>query len=191
MVWHWLMLIRSVRPDVRIVANRVLNYVEPLQSVFLTIDVLSKNALHKQAYKAMLSALENEEAVIVFPAGGVSRITPKSIRDDKWKTGFIKLAKKTKCSILPIHIKASNSAFFYTASTFYKPLGTLLLAQEMFNKKHQELKFTVGSPVPYHAIFDADETNKQISQNFRKHELNLGKKVKNRYLKPSKQSLIQ
>ena len=171
-------LIRSVRPDVRIVANQVLSYMEPLQSVFLTVDVLSKKASHKQAYKAMLLALENEEAVIIFPAGEVSRITPKGIRDGVWKTGFVKLAKKAKCPILPIHIKASNSALFYGASTFYKPLGTLLLVQEMFNKKHQELKFTVGSPIPYQAFSDKDDTNKELSQLFRKHVLNLGKKNK-------------
>jgi len=171
-------LIRSVRPDVRIVANQVLSYMKPLQSIFLPVDVLSHNASHKQAYKAMLSALENEEAVILFPAGEVSRITSKGIRDGEWKTGFIKLAKKAKCPVLPIHIKAANSALFYSASSFYKPLGTLLLVQEMFNKQQQELKFTVGSPVPYQEFSDSEHSSKQLSQLFRKHVLNLPKKNK-------------
>ncbi len=171
-------LIRSVRPDVRIVANQVLSYMEPLKSVFLTVDVLSQNASHKQAYKAMLQALENEQAVILFPAGEVSRITPKGVRDGEWKNGFLKLAKKAKCPILPVHIKAKNSALFYSASSFYKPLGTFLLVQEMFNKQQQELKFTVGSPISYRAIAEAEESNKQLSQKFRKHVLNLGSKKK-------------
>lgn len=173
-----LKLIRSVRPDVRIVANRVLSYMEPLQSVFLTVDVLSKNTNHKKSYQAMLSALENEEAVIIFPAGEVSRITPKGIRDGKWKSGFIKLAKKAKCPILPIHIQASNSALFYGMSTLYKPLGTFMLVQEMFNKKHQELKFRVGSPIPYQAFMATEGNNKQLSHQFRQHVQNLAKKGK-------------
>ena len=171
-------LVRSVRPDVRIVANQVLSSMEPLKSVFLPIDVLSKKAAHKKAYKSMLAALENEEAVIVFPAGEVSRITPKGVRDGKWKTGFIKLAKKANCPVLPIYIKASNSVLFYGASTFYKPLGTLLLVKEMFNKEHQEVKFTVGSLIPYQAFAESEENNKELSQKFRKHTLNLGKKKK-------------
>lgn len=171
-------LIRSVRPDVRIVANRVLSYMEPLQSVFLSVDVLSKSASHKQAYKSMLTALENEEAVIVFPAGEVSRVTPKGVRDGKWKTGFIKLAKKAKCPVLPIHIKATNSVLFYSASTFYKPLGTLLLVEEMFNKKNQELKFTVGAPISHKVFEDSELDNKELSEKFRLHTLNLGKKKK-------------
>jgi len=170
-------LVRSVRPDVRIVANQVLSYVEPLKSVFLTVDVLSSKS-NKQAYKAMLQALENEEAVILFPAGEVSRITPKGIYDGKWQSGFLKLAKKAKSPILPIHIKASNSALFYAMSTLYKPMGTMLLVQEMFNKKNKELKFKVGLPIPYQAFSAAEQSNKELCQRFRKHVLNLGKKRK-------------
>ncbi len=170
-------LVRTVRPDVRIVANQVLAYVEPLKSVFLTVDVLSKKS-NKQAYKAMLTALENEEAVIIFPAGEVSRITPKGVYDGRWQAGFIKLAKKAKAPVLPIHIKASNSAIFYAASALYKPIGTMLLVQEMFNKKHKELKFKVGTPIPYEAFSNTKESNKELCQRFRKHVLNLAKKHK-------------
>ncbi len=169
-------LVRSVRPDVRIVANQVLSHMEPLQSIFLPVNVLAANKSHKQAYKAMLEALQNEEAVIMFPAGEVSRITPKGVRDGKWKTGFVKLAKKAECPVLPVHIKAGNSALFYAASTLYKPMGTLLLVQEMFNKRQRELKFRVGAPVPYRAFADSAESNKQLSQRFRKHVTRLGRK---------------
>lgn len=171
-------LIRTVRPDVRIVANRVLSHMEPLQSIFLPVDVLSDKKALKDSYKAMLEALENEEAVIIFPAGEVSRITPKGIRDGKWQNGFVKLAKKAHCPILPIHIKAKNSALFYSMSTLYKPLGTMLLVKEMFNKKDQEIKFVVGAPIPFAVIAESEQTNKQLSQRFRKHVLNLGKKRK-------------
>ncbi len=171
-------LIRSVRPDVRIVANRVLSHMEPLQSLFLPVDVLDGNKSHKQAYKAMLEALENEEAVILFPAGEVSRVTPKGVRDGKWKPGFLKLAQKSRSPILPIYIKAGNSALFYAASMLYKPLATLLLVQEMFNKKNQELKFTVGSTIPYPAFAKTEGSKKELCQRFRKHVLNLAKKGK-------------
>ena len=171
-------LIRSVRPDVRIVANRVLSHMEPLASVFLPVDVLSDKKQLKATYKVMLDALENEEAIILFPAGEVSRITPKGVRDGDWQSGFLKLAHKTQAPILPIHIKAKNSAWFYSASTLYKPLGTMLLVKEMFNKKNQSIKFQVGAPIPYSAIANSEDTNKQLSKRFRKHVLNLGKKHK-------------
>jgi putative hemolysin len=169
-------MIRAVRPDVRIVANRVLSHMEPLQSLFLPVDVLDGHQNLRVTYKAMLHALECEEALIIFPAGEVSRITPKGIRDGHWQSGFIKLAHKTQSPILPVHIKAKNSAWFYSLSTLYKPLGTLWLVNEMFNKRNQEIKFKVGAPIPYSALVTADETPEQLSQRFRKHVVNLGKK---------------
>ena len=170
-------LIRSIRPDVRIVANRLLLHIEPLRSVFLPVDVMSsEKKLLKQSYKVMVDALNNEEAIIIFPAGEVSRATPKGIRDGKWKPGFLKLAKKTKSPILPIHIKASNSSLFYLSSLVYKPAASLLLVKEMFNKRSQELKFKVGSPIPHHAFATLDEPVGVLAQRFRKHVLNLEKK---------------
>ncbi len=171
-------LVRTVRSDVRIVANRVLNHMEPLEPLFFPIDVLNDPSNLKKWYKNLLIALQNEEAIILFPAGEVSRITPKGVRDGKWQNGFLKLARKTQCPILPIHIKAKNSALFYSLSMLYKPLGTLLLVEEMFNKKDQEIKFRVGSPIPYSAIVESEATDSVLSQRFRKHVINLGKKHK-------------
>ena len=172
-------LIRSVRPDVRVVVNRVLINMKPLESIFFPVNILSSDKKElKDTYKTMIDSLEKEEAIIIFPAGEVSRITPKGVRDGEWQSGFIKLAKKTKSPILPIHIKAKNSAFFYGISTIYKPLATMLLVNEMFNKRNQTIKFQVGSVVPYCEISESDETNKQLCKRFRKHVLNLGKKNK-------------
>lgn len=171
-----LKLIRTVRPDVRIVANRVLLQMEHLQSVFLPVDVLTDKKSFKDTYQILQAALENEEAIIIFPAGEVSRITSKGIEDGQWQTGFVKLAKKNQCPVLPIHIKAKNSALFYSLSMLYKPLGTLLLVNEMFNKKQQEIKFKVGVPIPASALIASKESNKLLSRRFRKHVLNLGKK---------------
>jgi len=139
-----LKLVRSIRPDVRIVANELLSHVDPFQSLFLSVDNLSSKANHKAHFKAMIAALKNEEAVIIFPAGEVSRIRPNGVRDSLWKPGFLKLAKKTQSPILPIYIDARNSILFYGLSTLYKPLGTLMLVQEMFNKKKSANCFLCG-----------------------------------------------
>ncbi len=124
----------------------------------------------------MLNALENDMALIIFPAGEVSRITPKGIRDGRWQSGFVKLARKSRSAVLPVHIKAKNSAWFYSLSILYKPLGTLWLVQEMFNKRNQEIKFKVGAAIPFTALAASDESDDELSQRFRKHVLNLRKK---------------
>jgi len=168
-------LIHSVRSDVRIVANQLLLYVEPLQSVFLPVEVLSEKKSLRDTYKRMLDALKNDEAIIIFPAGEVSRLTPIGIRDGEWQTGFIKLAKKTRSPILPIHITGNNSIWFYGMSMLYKPLGSLLLFKEMFNKHNKTIKFNIGATISYLSLANsAAADDKQLSQQMRRHVLNLG-----------------
>ena len=171
-------LIRSVRPDVRIVANTLLSNMKPLEALFFPVDVFSDKKKFKHTYTQIGSALDNEEAIIIFPAGEVSRITPTGVRDGKWQSGFLKLARKSQSPILPIHIKAKNSALFYSLSTLYKPLGTLLLVQEMFNKRNQTIQFSVGKAIPCAAFLETEEDNKQLCKRFRKHVFNLSKKNK-------------
>ena len=181
-----LKLIRSIRPDVRIVANELLNQVTPFQGLFLDVDNMSKKTSHKSQFKAMLQALENDEALIIFPAGEVSRIRPQGVRDGKWKTGFLKLAEKTQAPILPIYTDARNSALFYGLSTIYKPLGTLMLVKEMFNKQNQTIHFHVGNLIPWKSFQNSRFNYKQSAQLIRKHIYRLDKPQKARKKLPFK-----
>lgn len=174
-----LKLVRSVRPDVRIVANDLLTQLEPIRSLFIPIDNLSGKVSHKTQYKNMLVALDNDEAIIIFPAGEVSRIRPNGVRDGKWKGGFIRLAEKTKSPILPVYIEARNSALFYSLSAIYKPLGTAMLIQEMFNKDDKEIAFHIGKPINWKSIQALGLAEKELATRFRKHlyRLNNHKKM--------------
>lgn len=183
-----LKLIYTVRTDVRIVTNDLLNQVGPLQSLFLPVDNMSGQghvSAHKNNYKAMLKSLENEEALIIFPAGEVSRIGPKGIKDGKWKKGFLKLADKTNTPILPILIKAKNSALFYGLSSLYKPFGTMLLGHEMFNKENYEIAFHIGKPITYKSTEQLKLNKTELAQRFRKHLYRLGKKDSNKKNTPA------
>lgn len=71
-------LVYSVRRDVRIVANRVLNAIEPIAPMLLPVDNMT-GSISKDSFKAMIKALDNEEAVIFFPSGEVSRARPTGI----------------------------------------------------------------------------------------------------------------
>ena len=173
-----LKMVRSVRPDVRIVASDLLNNIAPLQSLFLGVDNLREKASHKTQFKNILKALNNEEAVIIFPAGEVSRIRPNGVRDSRWKAGFLKLAQKTNAPIQPIYIDARNSSLFYALSTLYKPLGTMMLVKEMFNKSHQEIEFFVSKPIPWKNISKHELSSKHLANKMRKQLYKLDKEQK-------------
>lgn len=134
-----------VRRDVRIVANDMLSAVTPIAGLLLSVRVLGGHA-SPDSVRAIEAALKREECVIVFPAGEVSRLSPKGVRDGRWRSGFARFARATGAPVLPIRVKARNSALFYGASAVFKPAGTALLAREMFARGHRRIGLEVGVP---------------------------------------------
>ncbi|TXI18865.1 MAG: lysophospholipid acyltransferase family protein, partial [Nitrosomonas sp.] len=178
-----LKLVSEIRTDVKIVATALLNCIEPLQSLFLSVDN-SKSSSHRSNINQIVGALEAEQAVILFPTGEVSRISPLGVRDGKWKTGFLSLAKKTKAPIVPVYIGGRNSSLFYGLSSIYKPLGTIMLVNEMFNKKGSEIVFRIGKPIPWQSIVAVDLSKKAIAKLMRRQVYLLGKKKKKELFRP-------
>ncbi len=136
-------LVGRVRRDVRIVANDVLALVEPLSDLLLPLRVLGGGA-GPESLRAIERALENEECVIVFPAGEVSRLGPRGVRDTRWRRGFLRFARRTGAPVLPVRIQARNSTLFYGVSALCRPASTALLAREMYARRHKPLRLRVG-----------------------------------------------
>jgi putative hemolysin len=169
-----LRLVSEVRKDVKIIANDMLMAFEPLHDLLLPLDNMTR-AAYKQSYKNILQALNNDEAIIIFPAGEVSRASPTGIKDGKWQAGFLHFARKTNAPILPIFVSAKNSMLFYSASMIFKPLATALLAHEMFNKRSAEIKFRVGEVIPHHALESDKLADKALIKRLKKHVYKIGK----------------
>ena len=140
-----LRLVSNVRRDVRIVVNELLLHINQLNDLLLPVDVIGGKTKKADIYKVK-QALNNNEAVIIFPAGEVSRAGVKGIRDRHWLPGFIQLANVTRSPILPIHIKAQNSALFYAISRISQLLSMLMLPREMLGFKGK-ISFTIGQAI--------------------------------------------
>ena len=168
-----LKLVHDVRSDVRIVANDLLLSIAPLRSLVLPVRVMS-GANGRQQLQRISSALANEEAVIIFPAGEVSRLTARGVRDGRWHLGFLKMAERSKAPILPIHIDGRNSTPFYLASIAIKPLSTLMLVGEMFRQRRNRIRLTIGALIPYDSYRKIPLRRKDKARMIRKHLYRLG-----------------
>lgn len=169
-----LKLISEVRSDVRIVANDMLSSFQALTDLIIPLDNMTGTCA-RRSYKRIINALGNEEAIIVFPAGEVSRAHPTGVRDTRWLPGFLHFAKKTNAPLLPIHIQAKNSLLFYSASMVFKPLGTALLAREMFNKHSRTIKFSVGECIKSHILNSDKVHDRTLVKRLKKHLYKVGK----------------
>ena len=168
-----LRLVSEVRSDVKIVANDMLSHVSSLQNMLIPLDNMTGGNA-RRSYKRVLEALELEQAVIIFPAGEVSRARPTGVKDTLWRPGFLHFARKTNAPILPIHIGAKNSFLFYSASMVFKPLGTALLAREMFNKRSRTIKFSIGETIRASALESKSLHDRTLVRRLKKHLYKIG-----------------
>lgn len=127
-------LLKDIRSDIKIVANDFLLGLENLNDVLIPVDNIT-GGMNKETIRSIYHALEEEQAVIIFPSGEVSRARPSGIKDTSWKSGFLKIASKMKAPILPVYIKAKNSNHFYILSMLNRSLATITLPHEMFKAK--------------------------------------------------------
>ncbi len=140
-----LQLIGSVRSDVRILGNDWLATVPQLSKLLLPVDVFGKGAASR--LRGIYRALDKGEALIVFPAGEVSRVRPDGVRDGPWSDGFARLALRSKTPVLPVHVAARNSAIFYGLSMLAKPLSTAMLPREAVAPGKRRIGFSIGALV--------------------------------------------
>jgi putative hemolysin len=169
-----LKLISEIRTDVRIVANDILLNLENLSDLFLPLDIFSPRNQIKQI-KEIEKALTNDEAVIIFPAAEVSRMSWNGIKDNKWMKGAVKLSKKQNVPILPLNIDARNSISFYLISMLNKRFSMLFLTREIFKSKGKDINILIGDPISSEVFqkdfLDINETMKLL----KKHVYKIGK----------------
>lgn len=168
-------LVRQVRPDVKVVANDMLATLKPLHPVLLPVNNMGGNTPRENLRK-LRGHLEQEGALIIFPAGEVSRFGPTGVKDGEWQAGFVKIAKATRSPVLPIYVAGRNSVFFYSISFLAKPLATLWLIREMFKQSHNTVDARVGNPVPYSHYSTLDVSAKRLAALFRKHVYRIARK---------------
>ncbi|MCW8907698.1 MAG: lysophospholipid acyltransferase family protein, partial [Sedimenticola sp.] len=168
-----ILMVSRVRKDIRVVANDLLSSLEPLQELLLPVDNFGGNSTRSHIRK-IHDSLQQERAVIVFPAGEVSRLRPNGVRDVGWKSGFLKFAKRTSSPILPVYIEARNSRLFYGVSMLSKPLSALLLVNEMFRQRKSTIGFRIGECIPPHVLAESAIRPRAQVKMLRRHLYRIG-----------------
>ena len=169
-----LRLIGEIRPDVKIVANDLLLGFDALKGLVLPVDNIGGKTGRSQL-KAIMDCLHREEAVIIFPAGEVSRLSPSGVKDLAWNSSYLKIAQKTNSPLLPVHIGGRNSMLFYTSSWVYRPLSTVQLANEMFRQRNRRIPMQVGQPIPIQELARLPLSTKEKNKLVKRHLYRIAK----------------
>lgn len=151
------------RKDIKFLVNDLLLHITNFNGLFVPVN---KHGSHGREATAIIEeTYATAGAVLVFPAGLVSRKQKEGIRDLEWKKSFISKARKYRKDVVPVYIEGKNSDFFYNLAKLRKTIGIkaniemFYLADEMFAQKDKKVAIHVGKPIPYD-YFDASKTDK-------------------------------
>ena len=169
-------VIGKKRKDIKFIVNDILYELRNLKGLFVPINKHGRN--NYESVRLIEEVYTSGQAILVFPAGLVSRRQKDKIYDLTWKKSFITKAIRHKRDIIPVHIQGKNSNFFYNLANFRKKIGLkfniemLYLPDEMFKQKGKSITITFGKPIPY-SIFTKDKTHHEWAQKVKEHVYSL------------------
>lgn len=146
-------LLARVRPDVRLLANYLLDRIPQFRNAMIPVDPFgapSRRGMNAAAARSAIRWLEAGHAVALFPAGEVSHAG--SGRGDpaeaEWSPGAAHLVQRTGADMLPIFFHGRNSRLFQFAGRLHPLVRTALLPRELLEKRGHRIEVTVGRCMP-------------------------------------------
>jgi putative hemolysin len=155
------------RRDVKFLVNDILLNIKNLEPLFIPVNKLGSQG--KGGIEMIERAYGGDDALLVFPAGLVSRKQNGKIMDLEWKKSFINKSKKYQKDIIPVYIDGKNSNFFYNFARLRHKLGLkvnlemLYLPDEMFAQRNHRVTIRIGERIPY-TYFDTSKSEREWAQ---------------------------
>jgi putative hemolysin len=150
-------VLRSIRKDVKMLANARLAEIAELRDLLIPVDVLSGRSATRRnsvGIRAAVEVLTGGGVLVVFPAGEVSHFQwrQQAVADSSWHSSvaaILRIAGRrgAAAAVVPIYVCGSNSLGFQAAGAVHPRLRTLLLPRELLNKRGRRVEVRVGSPL--------------------------------------------
>jgi putative hemolysin len=150
-------LLKSIRVDVKLMANYLLQSIPELENIFIYVDPFERNNSVINNIRPMKEALEwlNHGGILgIFPAGEVSHLqwSERAIADPAWNPNCARLIRKTGATVVPVFFHGVNGPLFQILGLVHPLLRTMLLPRELLNKRGKTVHLTIGNAVPFEKL---------------------------------------
>jgi putative hemolysin len=142
------------RPDVKIVANFLLNRIPHLRDLTIPVDPFSRSGSVRTNIRPMREALlwlKRGGMLLVFPAGEVShlRMPPFEVADPVWSPTIGRLIRRIAAPVLPVFFRGQNGPCFQAAGLLHPKLRTVLLARQLMAMRGRSVPVAIGRLIPF------------------------------------------
>lgn len=145
------------RKDVKFVVNDLLNFVEPLRSIFIGVNKHGKQS--RETARVLDETFDSDSPIVMFPAGLVSRKGDDGrIADLRWNKMVVNKAISSRRDIIPLYFEGENSQFFYKFARLRTRLGLkfniemIRLPREVFESAGKNFDIRIGAPIAWSSL---------------------------------------
>ena len=148
MLYHAL---KTIRPDLFIYANGdILRVLPQMQDLILPVEWRKDKRSHAKTKATMdltRQAVAEGRLGVIFPSGRLAKRRGLRLHERPWMPSAAMLARKFDLPVIPVNIRARNSALFYLFDMVHPTLRDITLFHEMLNKDRQPYVITVGEEI--------------------------------------------
>lgn len=140
-----------VRPDAYYFANHdILRVLPQMSSMIAPVEWRQEKRSHAKTRATMAytrKAVEQGRLGVIFPSGRLAKRRGLSLHERPWMASAAMIARKYDLPVVPVNIRARNSALFYLFDLLHPSLRDITLFHETLNKHRQPFRLNVGVPI--------------------------------------------
>ena len=153
MLWSQL---SRLRPDLFFYANHdILRVLPQMDSMIAPVEWREEKRSHAKTRETMTytrKAISDGRLGVIFPSGRLAKRRGLRLHERPWMASAAMIARKFDLPVVPVNIRARNSALFYFFDLVHPTLRDITLFHETLNKDRQPYRMTVGTPIQPSAL---------------------------------------
>ncbi len=149
-------VLRDLRADAFFYANSdILRVLPQMETLIAPVEWRIEKRSHARTRETMAytrKAIEAGRLGVIFPAGRLAKRRGLKLHERPWMASAAMIARKYDLPVIPVNIRARNSALFYLFDLIHPTLRDITLFHETLNKARQPFRVTVGEPISAGAL---------------------------------------
>lgn len=145
-----------LRPDMFIYANSdILRILPQFESLIAPVEWRVDKRTRARTRETMeytRRAIDQGRLGVIFPSGRLAKRRGLRLHERDWMASAAMIARKYDLPVIPLHIRARNSALFYLFDLVHPTLRDITLFYETLNKDQQPYRLTIGEPISASAL---------------------------------------
>ena len=144
-------LLRRIRPDAYYYANHdILRVLPQMSAMIAPVEWRKEKRSHGKTRQTMAytrAAVDQGRLGVIFPSGRLAKRRGLRLHERPWMGSAAMIARKFDLPVIPVNLRARNSALFYLFDLIHPSLRDITLFYETLNKARQPFRVTVGEPI--------------------------------------------